>query len=61
MTPQKFIEHRSGRMSNDLTALVNLSITNPDAITIFEIEDFLRDLIKSVNALYEQTTKDVLQ
>lgn len=58
---QKEIIKRSTRISNDLSALVEISMTHPEAINIVEIEDYLHELIRSVQAIYVQEKTDKLQ
>jgi len=55
------ITKRSERISKDVNSLVTMSISNPEAITVYEIEEFLTDIIRSINEIYARKKTDKLQ
>ena len=61
MTIAEQITKRSERISKDVNSLVTISIFNPEAITVYEIEEFLTDIIRSINEIYARKKTDKLQ
>lgn len=61
MTIAEQITKRSERISKDVNSLVTMSISNPEAITVYEIEEFLTDIIRSINEIYARKKTDKLQ
>ena len=61
MTIAEQITKRSERISKDVNSLVSMSMSNPEAITVYEIEDFLTDIIRSIKELYEPKKTDRIQ